>query len=58
MALMVEIVMAEAAASLERAEEIMTAVPAPRRTGQFHCHEMTGLKMNSSVMKIIKIICI
>ena len=54
---MVEIVMAEVVASLERAEEIMTDVPAPQRIGQYHCHVTKESKLNSSVSKIVQITC-
>jgi hypothetical protein len=54
---MVEIVMAEVVATLQRAEEIMTDVPAPLRIGQLHCHVTKESKLNSSVSKIARITC-
>ena len=46
---MVEIVMAEVVASLERVEEIMTDGPIPQRIGQFRYHGTKESKLNCSV---------
>ena len=46
---MVEIVMGEVVASLERVEEIMTDEPIPQRIGQFRYHGTKESKLNCSV---------
>ena len=49
---MVEIVMAEVVASLERVEEIMTDGPIPQRIGPFRYQGTKESKLNCSVKEI------